>query len=184
MPEIPLPILTERLVLRRFTADDLTAYHAYRSLEETARFLPSGPHKITTAMQVVGKYSNFVFEQVGDWVSLAVEAKGSPVLLGEVVLKWLPGRGQGEVGWILAPAGRGKGYATEAAEAMLKLGFETLGMHRIEARLDALNGASAAVCQRLGMQHEATLRENSFANGVRSSEARYAILASEWKSSH
>ena len=135
MPDITLPIRTERLILRRFESRDLDAFHGYHAMPETARFLPGPAKTYTESMERVAKYANFVFEKEGDWVCLAIEEKGSAGLLGEVVLKWLPGRGQAEVGWTLAPEARGKGYATEAAEGVLKLGFEELRFHRIEARL-------------------------------------------------
>ncbi len=106
----PLPIRTERLVLRRFEAGDLDAFHAYHSLPETARFLPGEAKSYTKSMESVGRYANFVFEKEGDWVCLAIEAADSPGLLGEVVLKWLPGCGQAEIGWSLAPEARGKGH--------------------------------------------------------------------------
>ncbi len=181
MPEITLPIRTERLILRRFDAADLDAFHAYHSLPETARFLPGEAKSYTKCMESVGKYANFVFEKENDWVCLAIEAKGSPGLLGEVVLKWLPGRGQGEVGWTLAPAARGQGYGAEAADTVLKLGFEELGMHRIEAKLDALNTASAALCERLGMRLEARLVDKWHYKGQRATELVYAILEDEWR---
>jgi hypothetical protein len=103
MPDITLPLRTERLILRRFEGRDLDAFHAFHSLPETARFLPGPPKSYTQSMERVGKYANFEFDKEGDWVCLAIEAAGSPGLLGEVVLKWLPGSGQGEVGWTLAP---------------------------------------------------------------------------------
>lgn len=181
MPEIILPIHTERLVLRRFVGADLDAFHAYHSLPDTARFLPGEAKSYTQCMERVGRYANFVFDKEGDWICLAVEAKGSPGLMGEVVLKWLPGRGQGEVGWSLAPTARGKGYGAEAADAVLKLGFEELGMHRIEARLDALNTASAALCERLGMRPEARLVDKWYYKGQWATELGYAILEDEWR---
>lgn len=181
MPDITLPIRTERLILRRFEGRDLDAFHAYHSLPETARFLPGPPKSYMQSMERVGKYANFVFEKEGDWVCLAIEAKASPELLGEVVMKWLPGRGQGELGWSLAPGARGKGYATEAAEAMLKLGFGELGLHRIEARLDALNTASAGLCERLGMRLEARLVDKWHYKGQWATELVFAILEEEWR---
>jgi RimJ/RimL family protein N-acetyltransferase len=181
MPEITLPISTERLILRRFEGTDLDAFHAYHSLPDTARFLPGEAKSYTKAMESVGKYANFVFEKEGDWVCLAIVPEGSPGLVGEVVLKWLPGRGQGEVGWTLAPAARGKGYGAEAADAVLKLGFEELGMHRIEAKLDALNSASAALCERLGMRLEARLVDKWHYKGQWATELVYAILEDEWR---
>lgn len=181
MPDITLPLRTERLILRRFEGHDLEAFHAYHSLPETARFLPGPAKSYTQSMERVGKYANFVFEKEGDWVCLAVEAKGSPGLLGEVVLKWLPGRGQGEVGWTLAPGARGNGFATEAAEAVLKLGFGELRLQRIEARLDALNTASAGLCERLGMRLEARHVDKWHYKGQWATELVYAILEPEWR---
>ena len=182
MPEITLPIHTERLILRRFEAADLDAFHAYHSLPETARFLPGLAKTYTQSMERVGQYANFTFEKEGDWVCLAIEAKEQPGLMGEVVMKWLPGRGQGEIGWTLVPAARGKGYGTEAADAVLKLGFNVLGMHRIEARLDVLNTASAALCDRLGMRLEARMVDKWHYKGQWATELVYAILAEEWRS--
>jgi RimJ/RimL family protein N-acetyltransferase len=181
MPHITLPIHTERLILRRFEGSDLDAYHAYHSLPETARFLPGPAKTYTQSMERLGRYANFVFEKEGDWVALAIEAPGQPGLQGEVVLKWLPGRGQGEVGWTLAPSARGNGYATEAADAVLRLGFEELGMHRIEARLDELNTASAGLCRRLGMRQEARHVDKWHYKGQWATELIYAVLADEWR---
>jgi RimJ/RimL family protein N-acetyltransferase len=180
MKELNLPIRTERLVLRRFEARDLDSYHAYHSLPGTARFLPGEAKSYTKSMESVGKYANFVFEREGDWICLAIEAADAPGLLGEVVLKWLPGCGQAEIGWSLAPAARGKGIGTEAAAALLKLGFEELGFHRIDAKLDALNTASAALCERLGMRHESTQVDKWHYKGQWATEVVYAILADEW----
>ncbi|MEC5179310.1 RimJ/RimL family protein N-acetyltransferase [Arthrobacter sp. CG_A4] len=181
-PFPPLPLRTERLVLRRFEAADLDTFHAYHSLPETARFLPGEAKSYTKSMESVGKYANFVFEKEGDWVCLAIEAADAPGLLGEVVLKWLPGPGQGEIGWSLAPAARGRGIGTEAAGALLKLGFEELGFHRINAKLDALNTASAALCERLGMRQESNQVDKWHYKGRWATEVVYALLAGEWRS--
>jgi RimJ/RimL family protein N-acetyltransferase len=181
MAEITLPIRTKRLILRRFDGSDLDAFHAYHSLPETARFLPGPAKTYTQSMERVGHYANFVFEKEGDWAALAIESSADGVLQGEVVLKWLPGHGQAEVGWSLAPGARGKGYATEAAEAMLRLGFEDLGMHRIEARLDELNTPSAELCRRLGMRQEARHVDKWHYKGQWATELIYAVLADEWR---
>ncbi|XAS63557.1 GNAT family N-acetyltransferase [Pseudarthrobacter sp. So.54] len=180
MTELNLPLRTERLVLRRFEAADLDPYFAYHSLPETARFLPGEAKSYTKSMESVGKYANFVFEKEGDWICLAIEAADSPRLLGEVVLKWLPGCGQAEIGWSLAPEARGKGIASEAAGALLTLGFGELGFHRINAKLDALNTASAALCERLGMRLESTQVDKWHYKGQWATEVVYALLSDEW----
>jgi RimJ/RimL family protein N-acetyltransferase len=71
---------------------------------------------------------------------------------------------------------------TEAADAMLALGFDGLGLHRITARTDARNAASHAVLRRLGMRQEAVLRENEWFKGEWTDEIDFAILESEWRS--
>jgi RimJ/RimL family protein N-acetyltransferase len=180
MRELELPLRTDRLVLRRFEAGDLAAYHAYHSLPETARFLPGEAKSYTQSMELVGRYANFAFAKEGDWACLAIEAADAPGLLGEVVLKWLPGRGQAEIGWSLAPAAQGKGIGTEAAGALLRFSFEELGFHRIVAKLDALNTASAALCRRLGMRLESTQLDKWHYKGRWATEVVYALLAQEW----
>lgn len=73
-----------------------------------------------------------------------------------------------------------KGSPGLLGDAVLKLGFEELGMHRIEAKLDALNTASAALCERLGMRLEARLVDKWHYKGQWATELVYAILADEW----
>ncbi len=88
---------------------------------------------------------------------------------------------QGEIGYIFHPAHAGHGYATEASRAMLRVGFEELGLHRITGRLDARNEASARVLERLGMRREAHLLENEFVKGEWTGEVVYALLEHEWR---
>ncbi|MEQ4567655.1 GNAT family protein [Paenarthrobacter sp. CAP02] len=181
MPDIELPIVTDRLILRRFEAEDLERFHGYQSLPGTARFLLRSELSKTRAMEVLGRYANFEFTQEGDWICLAIERKDQPGLMGEVVLKWLEGTGQGELGWILHPEARGQGIATEAAQAVMELAFEQLSFHRLDAKLDALNTGSAAICKRLGMRLEATLVDNWHYKGQWATEQIYAILDTEWR---
>lgn len=70
-----------------------------------------------------------------------------------------------------------KGFATEAAAAVVAWGFETLHLQRIFATADARNLASIRVMRKLGMQHEATLRKHRFYRGEHADEVWYAILA-------
>ena len=186
MVVIPYPVTTERLILRRFCTDDLDDYFSYQKLPETARYLYGGPRSYAQCMNRIGQFSEDTFEGAGDWATFAVERLGVPGLVGELALKWndggkpegdagSPGR-VGEIGWTLAPEVRGQGYATEAARAVLELALGQLGFTRVEARLDARNRASAAICERLGMQLEGVLRENMYLKGEWTSEAIYATV--------
>ena len=88
---------------------------------------------------------------------------------------------RGEIGYILNPAYQGQGLATEVAGTLLRLGFEGLGLHRIVARCDARNVASARVMERVGMRREAHLVHNEFLKGEWTDELIYAILREEWQ---
>ena len=91
---------------------------------------------------------------------------------------------QGEIGYILHPDYHGRGLATEAAEVMLRLGFEDLGLHRVIGRLDGRNLASARVLERLGMRREAHFVENEIVKGERTDEIVHAMLEHEWEARH
>ena len=78
------------------------------------------------------------------------------------------------------PALGGHGYATEAANAMLRLGFEGLGLHRIVARIEERNEPSVKLARRLGMRQEARLVHNEIFKGEWSTEVDFAMLADEW----
>jgi RimJ/RimL family protein N-acetyltransferase len=104
-------------------------------------------------------------------------------VIGDVVLLRVSREHRtGEVGYIFHPDHAGHGYATEAARAMLGLGFEGFGMHRIIGRLDARNAASARVLERLGMRREAHFVRNEFIKGEWTDELVYALLETEWRS--
>src|SRR5690349_19569807 len=111
---------------------------------------------------------------------LALGLRGGAVI-GDVSLTWVSeAHKQGEIGFALHPDYQGKGLAREAAEVMLRLGFEDLGLHRILGRLDARNAASAKLLERLGMRREAHIVENEFVKGEWTDELVYGLLAREW----
>jgi aminoglycoside 6'-N-acetyltransferase len=85
-----------------------------------------------------------------------------------------------EVGWLLSPNERGKGYATDAARALLRLAFDEIGLHRVYAELDPRNTASIALCERLGMRHETHIVEHMWLKGEWTDTGGYAILEREW----
>ncbi|KDN80621.1 GNAT family N-acetyltransferase [Kitasatospora cheerisanensis] len=181
-PRIPAAITTERLILRPFTADDLDERHAYRSLPEVARYLYHPPlTREVCATSIANRGVHAGWSADNDSLLWAVCRADRPGVLGEVVLTLTSARArQAEIGWILNPEHTGRGYATEAARALVATAFESLGVHRVFARLDALNTASAQVCERLGMRREAHLVESDLDGDRWGSEYVYAVLAREW----
>ena len=94
----------------------------------------------------------------GNGLRLGIVLRESDKLCGGVGLRIEPDHRRAELGyWIGAPYW-GNGYATEAAAAVVKYGFGTLGLHRIFASHFANNPASARVLRKIGMRHEGSLR--------------------------
>ncbi|MFJ8580737.1 GNAT family N-acetyltransferase [Micromonospora sp. NPDC093277] len=178
-----LPVRTERLLLRPFTADDLDALAAYRSRPDVTRFLYHDPYDETAARAALERLrGRTALREPGDGLNLAIVLPETGELVGDVLLVWTSvEHRQGEIGYVLHPDHTGRGYVTEAAREMLRLGFDGLGLHRIVGRLDARNTASARVLERLGMRREACLRENEFVKGEWTDEAVYAVLDREWR---
>ncbi len=86
-----------------------------------------------------------------------------------------------EIGYEIAPAHWGNGYATEAARAILAFGFDELKLHRIAAGCIAENTGSAHVLEKLGMRLEGQLREQEWIKGRWWDARLYGILEHEWK---
>lgn len=184
MPLTPdCPIRTERLLLRFYTEDDLDAVHDVQSRPDVTRYLLWGPRDREEARESLRKkIASSGLREEGDDVTLAVVLPETGTLIGDVLLIWHSREHrQGEIGYIFHPDHAGHGYATEAVEVMLRLGFEGLGLHRVTGRIDARNTASARVLQRLGMRREAHLVQNELVKGEWTDEVVYAMLEDEWR---
>lgn len=179
-PEYPLR--TERLTLRPFSADDLDDLFALQSRHDVARFLYWEARDLEQVRQSLDKkMRETALEDVGQALTCAVVWREIGTVVGDVHLEWLSGEDrQGEIGFVFHPDYQGKGLAREAAEVMLRLGFEGLGLHRIIGRLDARNLASAGLLERLGMRREAHFVHNEVFKGQWGEELVYAMLDSEW----
>ncbi|WP_433857684.1 GNAT family N-acetyltransferase [Streptomyces kronopolitis] len=177
------PLRTERLDLRPVTPGDLAAIHAYQRLPEVCRYLYWGPlDEAGSRASVAAKTTRTTLRESGDVLQLAVVVRASGVLAGDVTFVWKSREHrQGGIGYVFHPDHAGHGYATEASRALLRLGFEELGLHRIQAELDWRNTASARLLERLGMRREGHLRENEFLDGEWADEVVYAMLAREWR---
>lgn len=176
------PIRTERLLLRPLTLDDVDALLAYRSRPDVCRYVPFQPmDRRVVEERLAGQWALTALTDEGQALTLGVELARTGELVGDVILFWHSREHRGgEIGYVFNPDFSGHGYATEAAHALLRLGFEDLGLRRIVARIDERNEASARVLRRLGMRQEARLVENEFFKGEWSTELDFAMLADEW----
>jgi RimJ/RimL family protein N-acetyltransferase len=177
------PIRTERLLLRPWRESELDVYHALLGDPGVVRYLYNDALTREQAAERMQRLRTEV-EAENEWLNLAVELASSGEPVGDVGLCWRSDEhAQAEIGYTFLPSHQGRGYATEAAAAMMRVAFESLGAHRVIGRLDARNDASARVLERLGMRREAHLVENERVKGEWTDELVYAILERDWRAS-
>ncbi|EID53457.1 GNAT family N-acetyltransferase [Saccharomonospora xinjiangensis] len=182
-PQRSLPTLhTERLTLRPVAVSDLDAMHAYLSREDTCRYLLNEPlSREEVRAKLTECESRSTLGENGDFVRLAVVRNEDGTVVGDVMLNIVSVTSATvEIGWIFSPHARGRGYATEAARALLGYTFETLGAHRVIAHLHPDNTASSRLCERLGMRHEALHRADLWIKNGWEDTSVYAVLRQEW----
>ena len=145
-------LLTPRLRLRAWTTrrDDLARLTDIYGRPEVTRWLGGSPS--VGPVELVARWAEVsrADPRFGCW---ALEVRGEqPLVAGTVLLKPLPaGVGEVEVGWHLHPDCWGRGYATEAARAVVERAFGA-GLPEVYAVVRPGNEPSLAVCRRLGMQ--------------------------------
>ena len=179
------PLRTARLILRPYTLDDMSSLFDLFSREDVCRYLPWAPLDLEQARAKLDQriLQTTIGPERDAIIPIAIEA-ATGLAVGEFMLRVRSGDDrQGEVGWSVHPDFQGRGFATEAAREMLRVGFEDLGLHRIYAEADPRNLGSLKVMKRLGMRHEGHLVENMFLKGEWVGEAIYAMLESEWRGS-
>lgn len=182
---IDIPLATARLVLRPFRPEDAPDVYDYQRRPDVARFMqwePRGPEEVRAAVEQMTRETELASD--GDCLSLAVVEPGTETVIGQVELVLLSAEHrQGELGYAFHPAHQGKGFATEAALAVLRLAFEALELHRVIGRCHADNAASAGLLERLGMRQEARFIGTEFFKGAWRDDLVYAMLHQEWQTS-
>jgi RimJ/RimL family protein N-acetyltransferase len=177
------PIRTPRLTLRPYTLDDLDDMYDIHSRPDVTRYLLFGPRdRDQTRISLRQKIAATALDDEGSNLTLAVVFPETGTVIGDVMLFWRSREHrQGEIGYMFHPDYGGRGYATEAARVMLRLGFDGLGLHRIIGRIDARNTPSARVLERLGMRPEAHFLQNEMVRGEWTDEIVFAMLEDEWR---
>jgi RimJ/RimL family protein N-acetyltransferase len=143
-------IETERLRLRPITPDDVPALHAIYAHPDVERWI--GPHLASELAVEVGK--QIALQEARGFSMFALEDRATGELLGDCGLQPLELKGpEIEIGWDLAPHAWGRGYATEAARAVLARAFAepSWGLDEVIAVVDPANSASQRVAEKAGM---------------------------------
>ncbi|HEX4225186.1 MAG TPA: GNAT family N-acetyltransferase [Pseudonocardiaceae bacterium] len=178
------PITTARLLLRPYAETDFPFLCDMYARPEVVRFLYEEPRPAPEVRKWLdARIGNVAIDKEGDYLSLVIASKDAPeTLIGNAMLRWISAtHGSGELGYTIHPDHKGNGYATEAAKAILDLGFGQTKLHRIIGRLDGRNIASHRILQKIGMRTEAHLVENEWIKGEWTDEIICALLRSEWE---
>ena len=144
-------IRTERLRLLPLREDDRTSLFAIYGDPSTVRYLPEEAWTASNVDEAFGKKLRFA--KRGDAFFYVVTLQG--MRIGTISAWHTAMKDTWEIGFVFHKSYRHKGYATEAARAVVEDLFSRDDVHRIQACLDARNIPSARVCERIGMRLEA-----------------------------
>ena len=173
-----LRIETQRLFLRPFNEADIP---------EIVRLL-NDPAIAETTLNVPYPYTE---EDARAWLAfqeenrdvdntLAIVRKDDGQLVGSISFRPNARHNKAEIGYWIGKPYWGRGYATEAVRAIIRYGFQELGLNRFYATHFTENPASGRVMQKAGMKYEGTLRQDVRKGEQYRDHAVYAILREEW----
>lgn len=158
-------LTTERLILRRFTAEDASAmFENWANDPEVTRYMRWKPHEsIETTQALLADWVDYYEDP--EYYHWSITLREGGELVGSIALLELREQDESaEVGYCVGRAYWGNGYVTEALRAVLRHGLREVGLNRIEACHAQKNPASGRVMQKAGMTHEGTARQKYRAN--------------------
>lgn len=174
-------ITTDRLWLRDFHLTDWPDVHVYASDPEVCRFVEWGPNTPLDSRRYVERATSLSYLDPRVDFELAIVSKFDDQLIGAVSMQIEnPQNREGWLGYCLRRDYWGQGYATEAAYNLLHHSFDKLGMRRIYATAAPDNKGSINVLQKIGMQHEGTLKSHKLVRGAWRDTELFAILEHEF----
>ena len=176
-----LPVLTGSMVtLRELRPSDAASLCALLTTEEVARFISPPP----TTVEGFERFIAWTLRQrrAGSYVCFAVTLDSTDTAIGIFQLRELePGFGTAEWGFAIGSAYWGTGVFQDGADLMINFAFETVGVHRLEARAAVKNGRGNGALQKVGAVQEGLLRKSFLKNGEYLDQALWTILNDEWK---
>ena len=176
-----LPVLTGSMVtLRELRPSDAASLRALLTTEEVSRFISPPP----TTVEGFERFIAWTLRQrrAGSYVCFAVTLDSTDTAIGIFQLRELePGFGTAEWGFAIGSAYWGTGVFQDGADLMINFAFETVGVHRLEARAAVKNGRGNGALQKVGAVQEGLLRKSFLKNGEYLDQALWTILNDEWK---
>lgn len=177
-----MELVTERLLLREITWEDLTDIHEFHSIPKVAHFNTIGiPKDLDATKTVLTRAVEDKLNQVRSAYGWTVRLKESNQFIGEAGMSAPNDRfKRAEIHYHIHPDLWGKGYATEVALRLIDFGFNTLNLHRVEAGVATENLGSVRVLEKSGMQREGLRRKILPIRGEWRDNYMYAILDTDF----
>lgn len=176
-----LPVLSGlNVTLRELQLSDAPSLLAMLTTEEVARFISPPP---TT----VEGFERFIVwanaeRQAGRYACFAVVPRGMDTAIGIFQLRQLePGFASAEWGFAISSPFWGTGVFATAAEMVLAFSFDTIGVHRLEARAAVRNGRGNGALRKIGATCEGVLRRSFLRNGEYLDQHIWSVLDSDWR---
>ncbi|MDA8343901.1 MAG: GNAT family protein [Thermaerobacter sp.] len=175
----PVEIRSGRILLRELREDDFPAVHRYGGDPEVARYTIWGPDDPEQSREFLAAAMAAARSEERREYEFGIEMAGELVGGARIGIKSTVHR-LGDIGYVVRRDLWGRGIASEAAMLLLRLGFLSLDLHRVEATCDPKNAGSRRVLERIGMRFEGHLRENVFAHTGWRDSLLFAMLRADW----
>jgi RimJ/RimL family protein N-acetyltransferase len=178
-----LPVLANgHIVLRELRASDAPSLFALLTTEEVARFISPPP----STVEGFERFIAWTLRQraAGTYACFAATLNGFDTAIGIFqVRETEPGFATAEWGFAIGSPFWGTGVFEKGAGLVLEFAFETLGVHRLEARAASRNGRGNGALLKVGAVQEGVLRKSFLRNGEYLDQVLYAIVEDDWRAS-
>jgi RimJ/RimL family protein N-acetyltransferase len=175
-----LPVLTgKRVTLRELRASDARSLFAMLTTEEVSRFISPPPTSVEGFERFIAW--TLRMRELGTYACFAVTLDGSDDAIGIFQLRELdPGFATAEWGFAIGSEYWGCGLFVDGAELVVQFAFETVGVHRLEARASVKNGRGNGALRKIGAVQEGLLRRSFLRNGEYHDQVLWSILDEDW----
>lgn len=175
-------IETDRLILRRFEyTDDDAMLRNFIADEKTQSMYAEPVYTTKEAVhELLEKYISSY--EKPDYYRWAVIDKEKGECIGQIAYFLMDSKNHfGEIEYCIGSDFRRKGYATEAAKAVIAYGFEKISLHKVQICTKTINAASKRVIEKCGFTYEGTLRDYFYTNGEYVGRLYFSMLREEYE---
>ena len=175
-------IETERLILRRFEYSDCDAVFKNWASDEQVQMMYSEP-TYRTKEEVNGLLDKYICNyEREDYYRWAVIDKEAGECIGQIAYFLVDSKNHfAEIEYCIGAEFQGRGYATEAAKAVIAYGFDKMNLHKVQICTKAINAKSKRVIEKCGLTYEGTLRDYFYMDGQYVGRLYFSLLREEYE---